>query len=81
MSESKTSPTRKFAPEGGWGLWVAEIFVGVLVLSLWSPLAGLLGITQPWVTILFIVGWVVFWMSPYGPRARRVLERIIRREG
>jgi hypothetical protein len=68
-------------PEGGWLLWLVEIVIGVAVLSVWHPVATVLGITQPWVTIIFIVGWVVFWATPLGIKTRETLKRIIRREG
>jgi hypothetical protein len=68
-------------PEGGWLLWLVEIVIGVAVLSVWHPVAAVLGITQPWVTIIFIVGWVVFWATPLGIKTRETLKRIIRREG
>ncbi len=80
MNKLKESNTAWYKPTGGWTLWFVEVFVGVVVMALWSPIAGLLGITQPWVSIIFIVGWVVFWMSPQGPKARMILERMIRRE-
>lgn len=81
MSELKESNSAWYKPQDGWALWIAECVVGVLVLSIWSPVAALLGIAQPWITLIFIAGWVIFWMSPQGPKARAVLQRIIRREG
>lgn len=82
MNKLKESNTPNWlTPIGGWKLWFAKLAVGVLVLSLWTPLAALLGIGSPWVSILFVVGWVVFWMAPVGKKSERVLERMIRREG
>lgn len=76
MSELKESNTPE-TKTGGWKLFLIEVLVGVAVLAVWSPVAAFLSITQPWVTIIFIVSWIVFWMTPTGKRITAKLVRAI----
>lgn len=75
LNESNTQKTD--IQKGGWKLFLIEVLIGVGVMFLWAPAAYFIGITQPWVSIIFIIGWVIFWGLPAGQRLRSVLVRQI----
>lgn len=58
-------------------MFIIQVLIGTGVMFLWSPAAALLGITQPWVSIIFIVVWLVFWMCPVGKDLEDYLRRQI----
>ena len=51
------------------------------MMAVWAPLADLLGLPDLLETIIFVIGYVIFWMSAVGRKTTRFLERMIRREG
>lgn len=78
MSESKSKPAVTL---DSWQTFVAEIVVGILLLAVWTPFATLLGITSPFITLIFMVAWPLLYLSPLGYRMRLVLLRMINRRG
>jgi ABC-type uncharacterized transport system YnjBCD permease subunit len=78
LSELKESTTQK--PKHGkysLRLFLLEVAIGIGVMAVWSPLAAALGIVFPWMNIIFVVAWVIFWMTPVGQRIEGHLIRLI----
>lgn len=78
---TKTTKTSPYAPPGGWKIWLAQMAVGALMMSVWAPIADLLELSDLVRTIIFVIGYVIFWMSAAGRKTTEFLERMIRREG
>lgn len=58
-------------------LFLLEVAIGIGVMAVWAPLAATFGIVFPWMNIIFVVAWVIFWMTPVGQRAENKLIRLI----
>jgi hypothetical protein len=56
-----------------------EAAIGIGVISVWAPLSAAMGIVFPWMNIIFMVAWVIFWMSPVGKRQEAKLLGFINR--
>lgn len=68
-------------PREGIKVWLAKVALGVLVLAIWTPIATMLGLSSPLITLTFIVAFTIFFSTSAGKATERLLDRMIRREG
>lgn len=77
MRVSKELNSPKARTTGSGKLFIAKVAIAIGVLMVWFPFAAALSLVQPLVSIIFIIGWVIFWATPVGQRLDSKLFRIV----